>query len=945
VSDSRVASIGRWLYLGGAALGGLGLLGSITGATVLTTVVPGQPPMMPNTAVALLLLGIAGLLRHRQRVGWKWLTLSLAPTIAVLALGIGTLVEYGLDVDLHIDQLFVRSPAGPHHGRPSPPTALALCLLAAAILVLDYRPTARARPSDWLALAAGLVTFVGLTGFVLGADPLYRSTSTPVIGMALPTSVGLLLTSVGLLLERPGAGIMRTVASPGPGGVMLRRLALPTMLAPVLLGFVVLRLSAALGVEDAAISFAVLSATTAVGGLVLLAITAVPLNRTHEALESTRRRTRELVQQAADGIFVADLDGRYLDVNDAGCRMLGYAREEIIGRTIVDLIPPEDVERLWQAKEQLVRGGTHVAEWSLRRKDDGFLPVEVSAKILPDGRWQGVVRDIAERKRLEQALRFSEARSSGILSISADAIVSIDQDQRITMFNEGAETIFGHAKADVIGAPFDILIPERLRAVHRRHVQGFAAGRAVARRMAERGTGIFGLRKNGEEFPADAAISKLEVDGERILTVAVRDVTEAKRREHDNEILAEIGAVLSSTLGYEETLTNITNLAVAELADVCIVETVEEDGQVHRSSVAHRDPAKAALAATLARVRLDARRPYLGSSVLETKQPLVMEEVTAEYLESIAQSDEHLRALRELDPSSFMALPLVVHGRLLGAMILVDTTGPRRYSPSERVLAEEVARRAAYAVENARLYRAARRATQARDDVLGIVAHDLRNPLGIIHMQALLLRRHDVDPEHGARKPAETIERAVARMNRLIQDLLDVTRMEAGRLSVDRARVSIGHVLAESVEAQMPLAASASLELRLDVARDLPEVLADRHRLLQVFENLIGNAIKLTQPGGRITVGVAPRDGEALVWVADTGPGIAANDLPHLFDRFWQAPRAGRRGAGLGLPIVKGIVDAHGGRVWVESTPERGSTFFFTIPTAPRAEERAPQGP
>jgi signal transduction histidine kinase len=212
-------------------------------------------------------------------------------------------------------------------------------------------------------------------------------------------------------------------------------------------------------------------------------------------------------------------------------------------------------------------------------------------------------------------------------------------------------------------------------------------------------------------------------------------------------------------------------------------------------------------------------------------------------------------------------------------------------------------------------------------------------------MQALLLRRHDVDPEHGARKPAETIERAVARMNRLIQDLLDVTRMEAGRLSVDRARVSIGHVLAESVEAQMPLAASASLELRLDVARDLPEVLADRHRLLQVFENLIGNAIKLTQPGGRITVGVAPRDGEALVWVADTGPGIAANDLPHLFDRFWQAPRAGRRGAGLGLPIVKGIVDAHGGRVWVESTPERGSTFFFTIPTAPRAEERAPQGP
>jgi signal transduction histidine kinase len=140
------------------------------------------------------------------------------------------------------------------------------------------------------------------------------------------------------------------------------------------------------------------------------------------------------------------------------------------------------------------------------------------------------------------------------------------------------------------------------------------------------------------------------------------------------------------------------------------------------------------------------------------------------------------------------------------------------------------------------------------------------------------------------------------------------------------------------VEAQRALATSASLELRLEVASELPEVWADRDRLFQVFENLIGNALKFTKAGGRIVVGAVPRDGEVLCWVSDTGSGIAARDVPHLFDRFWQGRDARRHGAGLGLPIVKGIVEAQGGRIWVESTLAQGSTFFFTIPTTPNAD-------
>jgi signal transduction histidine kinase len=193
-------------------------------------------------------------------------------------------------------------------------------------------------------------------------------------------------------------------------------------------------------------------------------------------------------------------------------------------------------------------------------------------------------------------------------------------------------------------------------------------------------------------------------------------------------------------------------------------------------------------------------------------------------------------------------------------------------------------------------------------------------------------------------KPAEVIERAARRSNRLIQDLLDVAVMESGQLSIERARLSASGLIVEAADMQRPLAASSSLELRIEADSELPEVSGDQDRLLQVFENLIGNAIKFTKAGGRITVGATSRDHEVIFRVADTGSGIAPENLPRVFDRFWQATRTGRQGAGLGLPITKGIVEAHGGRIWVESTPSRGTTFFFTIPQA-TPEQGRPSGP
>jgi signal transduction histidine kinase len=201
-------------------------------------------------------------------------------------------------------------------------------------------------------------------------------------------------------------------------------------------------------------------------------------------------------------------------------------------------------------------------------------------------------------------------------------------------------------------------------------------------------------------------------------------------------------------------------------------------------------------------------------------------------------------------------------------------------------------------------------------------------------MQAEWLRRAGAEPGGRSKKVVEAIERSGNRMSRIIEDLLDVTRIEEGRLTLEKGRVSARHVIAECVETHGPLASAASLDLVVEVARDLPEVWADRDRLLQICENLVANAVKFTEAGGVIRIGAAPRDGDVLFWVADTGAGISAENLPHVFDRFWQAEKSDRRGIGLGLPIVKGLVEAHGGRIWLESTFGRGTTFFFTIPKA-----------
>jgi signal transduction histidine kinase len=463
----------------------------------------------------------------------------------------------------------------------------------------------------------------------------------------------------------------------------------------------------------------------------------------------------------------------------------------------------------------------------------------------------------------------------------------------------------------------------------------------TARLMGTRSSEIYGLRKCGEEFPADAAISKLEVNGRSLLIVSMRDISEQKRMEDEERLLAAAGRMLVSVgLQYEHLLTDICASLVGSIAEWCALDMYQTaTGQ--RLKWAHADPAKTALCEALEQYPL-ARLPSAAIRAAEvTYRPELIEEPSAEFLASIAHDPEHLRLLRTLETRSMIMVRLVARGHTVGVLAVGSSVASRRYTKHHVRLLGQVGSLVALALDNARLHEGLQRSLRARDELLGIVAHDLRSPLNAIVLQvrALELTREPGDAR--AHDGIQRIRRAATEMNRLIQDLLEVTRLEAGqKLSIVPGAVEAQSVVAEAVERQRASVSRSSCTFQVSAATESVHAWADRARILQVLNNLLTNAVKFSR--GQIEVGAAPYAAEILFWVRDNGLGIPAKDIPVLFDRFWQAARIDRQGAGLGLSIVKGIVESHGGRVWVRSEMGIGTTFYFTLPTAPPAVQSDP---
>jgi signal transduction histidine kinase len=399
------------------------------------------------------------------------------------------------------------------------------------------------------------------------------------------------------------------------------------------------------------------------------------------------------------------------------------------------------------------------------------------------------------------------------------------------------------------------------------------------------------------------------------------DAREAERERLRLWRLYEISKLLTGFESVEKTVPRVLAIVSGAVPLDVAVLVVEEPGAPTRAVVWHAEGVgKRQLGA--AEAQATAGYGYLVRPP-ERGAPQPAREESGVRLPATPPIERAADAL----PGHYVLLPLVVgRGRIFGVL---DLVGAARLDETDLMFVNVVANQLAVVLDR---IGQARRVLQARQDFLAIVSHDLRNPLGTIQVNAaLLLKTGELGPRE--RATIERMGRSGARMNRLLADLLDVGSLEAGHLAVDRKRTEVAPLVDEAVQTGEVVASQKGLQLERELLSDPGLVIeCDRDRILQVFGNLISNATKFTPRGGTIKVRAEPHGDEVLFSVADTGPGVNAEELSHVFDRYWQAKGTARLGHGLGLTIAKGLVEAHGGHIWAESRVGKGATFFFTLP-------------
>ena len=543
--------------------------------------------------------------------------------------------------------------------------------------------------------------------------------------------------------------------------------------------------------------------------------------------------------------------------------------------------------------------------------------------------------DLVRRAAVESALRASEAKFAGILEIAADAIISVDEQQRILHFNRGAELAFGYAAAELLGEPLARLLPARFEQSHGAHVREFGRTPESSRQMGARRE-IFGRRRDGSEFPAEASISKLTTaSGARIYTVLLRDVTERRRLDDGQRRLAAAVATLGETLEVDVTERSIAQLPLPWLGDGVLLDVLTGTQQLRRVPAVTGEAGLDAALAAVAAHPIDLDSPSRVVDVLRRGRTDLVPEVDDEWLEAhTADADELLR-MRALGMCSVLLVPLVAREHVLGVLTVFRVEGKPAFTDADRVIAEELALRAAFALDNARLYATARLATLARDHALGVVSHDLRNPISAIGMSARALLASIPPDDRERRDLVSNIMESQDLTQRMIRDLLDVASIEVGRLRVERRPEPLAPILERAVALFEREAADRSITVSLALDGTLPMVSGDAGRLVQVLSNLIANALRFTDRMGQVTVSATRRGEEVEISVEDTGSGIVASNLPVIFERYWTVRgTAPKGGTGLGLAIARSIVEAHGGRIWAESELGQGSTFKFTVRVA-----------
>jgi PAS domain S-box-containing protein len=525
-------------------------------------------------------------------------------------------------------------------------------------------------------------------------------------------------------------------------------------------------------------------------------------------------------------------------------------------------------------------------------------------------------------------------------SIRDYAIYLLDPAGRIKTWSRGAQRIKGYTPEEVIGRSFEIFYPpEDVEAGKPRRKLEIAA---------ERGTyedECVHLRKDGSRFWAAVVVSAIRDHngGLRGFVNLTHDVTERRRQTERLAFIADASRVLASSIDYSETLARIAKVAVPRIADWCIIDLISEDGQtISRVTVEHEDSAKVEQAKELQKRYPPAPTDPGIAQAIRERRAIFYPDISEDVLRARGITDERRLALiHELGLRSSIIAPLVAGDRVVGTLTMV-TAGDRRLMTDDVTVAEDVASRAAIAVQNAQLYREAQEANQAKDDFLATVSHELRTPMTAILGWAKLLRA-TTDPAT-VDEGAAAIEHSATAQAQLVDDILDVARIRVGKLRMRFQETNLAEVVERAVDTVRFAAEAKHIELQVDSSVRDAAVQGDAQRLQQVVWNLLSNGVKFTPEHGRVSVVLEKSDTAARLTVTDTGPGIPAEFLPHLFERFRQAETKqtrGHGGLGLGLSIAQHIVAAHHGSIRVHGGGEgKGATFIVELPLIAPNERR-----
>lgn len=838
------------------------LLGWVTDSAILKSIVPMVPPMRPNSAVGLLLSGASLWLLTAGRLNQSMRKAGMVCAALVVLAGLVAVIEHLFGVQLGMDDWLFRSQleAANLRGRVPVSTAVSFLLTGVALLTLHSGTRNGNRPAQFFALGVVVICLLTLLSYSYGIVALYQLNP----GMAVHSAVAFILLSSGVLSSYSDRGLMAVATSKRAGGFMLRRLVLAVIGVPSILGWLNVAGTRA-GLYERDFGVALL-----VGANVILLLVVIwrnaqllhamdadrlraedELRRSNDELESRvenrmveltetnnalraeigeRRRVAEELRRSREeladffanatvGLHWVGPDGIIQQVNRAELDLLGYEREEYVGRPIAEF--HADAEVIEDILRHLSRGETLVDYPArLRAKDGSIKHVLINSNVLWDGdrfvHTRCFTSDITEAKRVEDERNQLLVREQAARSEAEEAAEIVRRLQTVT----------------------------------------------------------------------DTALSHLGLD----------------------ELLHEM-------------LGRIQDLLAADAAAILLVT---EDGQslAGRAAIGLKEEAC---------VRVPMGRGIAGRIAL-SRAPLIVDDLsTREVVSSIVSENA----------SSLVGAPLMIEDRVIG-VIHVDTLEPHSFTQEDVTLLQLAADRVALAIERSRLYEAEQRArveaeaaNRMKDEFLATISHELRSPLNSILGWVTLLREGNLS-QPAATRAFETVERSARAQNRIISDLLDVSRIISGQLNLNVRAVEPGPTIEAGVEAVRPAADAKGIRIDLALDPEAMPIAADADRLHQIVWNLVSNAIKFTPQGGTVRVRLERVDSHIEIAVSDTGDGISPEFLPFVFDRFRQADSSSTRrqgGLGLGLEIVRHLVELHGGTVYAHSDgPGLGATFVVKLP-------------